>query len=49
MEVSDCWGRPFQYEKVNDRECRIISLGADGKPGGTAEDADIVKVVRISE
>jgi general secretion pathway protein G len=40
---SDPWGRPYQYQ-VPGREGRafdILSLGADGKPGGTGNDADI--------
>jgi general secretion pathway protein G len=41
----DPWGRPFQYRNPSDRPGHpfdIISLGADGKPGGDGEDADII-------
>jgi general secretion pathway protein G len=41
----DPWGRPFQYRSPSDRQGHpfdIISLGADGKPGGDGEDADII-------
>ena len=36
----DPWGRPYLYEQGGGG-FRIISLGADGKEGGTGEDADI--------
>ena len=39
----DPWGRPYQY-KVPGSEGRpfdIVSLGADGQPGGQDNDADI--------
>ena len=39
----DPWERAFQYEPptAEHPSARIVSLGADGKPGGTGEDADI--------
>ncbi len=38
----DPWGNPYQYKKPGDHgEYDIISLGKDGAPGGTGEDADI--------
>jgi general secretion pathway protein G len=40
----DPWGRPYQYRSPSQRQGQafdIISLGADGKPGGEGEDADI--------
>jgi general secretion pathway protein G len=43
--IIDPWGRPFQYHSPSDRPAHpfdIISLGADGKPGGDGEDADII-------
>ena len=43
--IKDPWGRPFQYRYPSDRPKHafdIISLGADGKPGGEGEDADII-------
>lgn len=36
----DAWGRDFIYRIEGDR-VQIISLGADGQPGGTGNDADI--------
>ncbi len=38
----DLWGRAYQYEKrSSDKPYRIRSLGADGKEGGTDDDADL--------
>jgi general secretion pathway protein G len=39
---SDPWGTPYQYLNPGIRgEVDVISLGADGRPGGTDFDADI--------
>ena len=39
----DPWGRPYLYRSpATTKEFEIISYGKDGKPGGTAEDADII-------
>jgi general secretion pathway protein G len=40
----DPWGRPFQYKYPSEHgdEPEIISLGADGAPGGEGIDADII-------
>ena len=43
--ILDPWGRPYQYRSPSQRSDHsfdIISLGADGKPGGDGEDADII-------
>jgi general secretion pathway protein G len=38
----DPWGHPFQYRAPGPKgEFEILSLGRDGQPGGTGEDADI--------
>lgn len=38
----DPWGNPYQYLSPGTRgEVDIYSLGADGQPGGTGNDADI--------
>ncbi|WP_296224724.1 type II secretion system major pseudopilin GspG [Ralstonia sp. UBA689] len=38
----DPWGHPYQYLNPGVRgEVDIFSFGADGQPGGTANDADI--------
>jgi general secretion pathway protein G len=38
----DPWGNPYQYLSPGIHgEVDIFSLGADGQPGGTAEDADV--------
>jgi general secretion pathway protein G len=38
----DPWGRAYVYQ-ANGDGFRILSYGADGKEGGTGEDADIAK------
>lgn len=37
----DPWDNPYQYQLENSRKYVIISLGADGAPGGDDVDADI--------
>ena len=38
----DPWGNPYQYLSPGVHgEVDVFSLGADGQPGGTGEDADI--------
>lgn len=39
----DPWGRPYQYQSpaADGGAFDIVSLGADGAPGGTEENADI--------
>jgi general secretion pathway protein G len=38
----DPWGRPYQYRSPGEHaEFDLLSLGKDGRPGGTAEAADI--------
>jgi len=38
--TTDGWGRPLAYTEQG-YDFEIVSLGADGKPGGTSYDADI--------
>jgi general secretion pathway protein G len=43
--IKDPWGRVFVYRSPSQRAGHafdIVSLGADGKPGGEGEDADII-------
>ena len=43
--ILDPWGRPFEYRSPSQRTGRafdIASMGADGKPGGSGEDSDIL-------
>jgi general secretion pathway protein G len=41
-ELKDPWNHPFQYTVPGDGQAfDLISLGKDGKPGGTSVDADI--------
>ena len=37
----DAWGRPLIYESTG-TAYRLMSLGADGHPGGRDQDADII-------
>jgi general secretion pathway protein G len=39
----DPWGNPYQYLSpgIHGNDVEIMSLGADGQPGGTGEDADV--------
>ena len=40
---NDPWGNPYQYRTPGEHgEVDLFSLGKDGQPGGTGEDADIV-------
>lgn len=41
----DPWDRALRYEKIGGGAVRITSYGADGKPGGSGDDADIVKEI----
>jgi general secretion pathway protein G len=44
-QTADPWGRPYLYRNPSQRPGKpfdIISLGADGKPGGDGEDADVI-------
>ena len=41
-ELKDPWGHPFEYTVPGDGQpFDLVSLGKDGKPGGTSVDADI--------
>lgn len=38
----DPWGRAYLYRRPGERgEYDVMSYGADGRPGGTGEDADV--------
>ena len=42
--AKDPWGRAFEYRSPSQRQNHpfdIVSLGADGKPGGQGEEADV--------
>lgn len=41
---NDPWGNPYAYRIPGEnREFDLVSLGADGRPGGVNENADIVE------
>ncbi len=41
VKVTDLWGRKIIYERVSQDEVILMSLGADGRPGGEGDDMDI--------
>lgn len=47
---ADPWGNPYTYKCPGEHgDYDIVSMGADGKPGGEGEDADIVSWKNIGE
>ena len=38
---NDPWGKPYRYQLAPSGTVEILSLGADGAPGGEGENADI--------
>lgn len=44
----DPWGRPYQYAPPasSNQSFTLVSLGADGKPGGAGNDADVGDVAK---
>lgn len=45
--LNDPWGNPFRYNVPggNGQPFEIVSFGADGRPGGSGDDADISSAV----
>jgi general secretion pathway protein G len=44
-QLRDPWGNAFVYQAPNNGQLfRLVSRGADGKDGGSGEDADIVAI-----
>lgn len=43
-QLTDPWGKPYQYNQPgrNNEPFEVISYGADGREGGSGEDADII-------
>lgn len=46
INLIDAWGRPFGYRIVEEGHVEVWCLGADGAPGGSMEDADILRSVK---
>ena len=44
--LTDGWRRPLIYQVEEDNFVTLLSLGRDGQPGGTGEDADIQTTYR---
>ncbi|HOX43472.1 MAG TPA: type II secretion system protein GspG [Myxococcota bacterium] len=40
-EPKDAWGNALRYQRSDPSTCVLESLGRDGKPGGSGEDADL--------
>lgn len=38
---NDPWGKPYQYAPAAGGNVEVLSLGADGAPGGDGENADV--------
>ena len=38
---ADPWGKPYRYQLAANGVVEIVSLGADGAPGGEGENADV--------
>jgi len=45
--ITDGWGRRLLYRTNSDGTITLTSLGADGRPGGEGEDADLVVTCRV--
>ena len=45
--LGDGWEHPLKYTRQSDTVCHIRSLGADGKLGGTGDNSDVVRTVKI--
>lgn len=41
VDVNDGWGRPMTARWLVGGTVELLSLGRDGRPGGTGEDADL--------
>jgi hypothetical protein len=42
-EPRDPWGNPYVFSVAEDGQTEVSSLGADGQPGGDADDEDLVR------
>jgi hypothetical protein len=42
-DITDAWGFPVRYSR-EDGVVKLVSYGADGQPGGTGPDSDIVGI-----
>ncbi len=47
--TEDGWGNPLLYKVANDGTITLSSLGADGKPGGIGDNADVSQSYRSIE
>ena len=45
--TTDAWGRPLIYVVNGDDSFTLSSLGADGAPGGSADNADLHRKYRV--
>ena len=50
QDLRDPWGRSFELHRLKDGSAaELLSLGRDGRKGGSGVDADIVFTVRLPE
>ncbi len=47
--IDDGWGRNIIYMIGPDHTITLRSLGRDGRPGGSGEDADITRFFKVSQ
>jgi hypothetical protein len=45
--TTDAWNRPLRYAVDSDDTFTLTSLGEDGAPGGTGDDADVIRKYRV--
>jgi general secretion pathway protein G len=45
--LRDPWGRPYLYRVLKNGRGMAYTLGADGKPGGSGEDRDIMSIAEV--
>ena len=46
--TTDAWDRPLLYSVDSADSFKLSSLGRDGVPGGTGDDADIISKFRVT-
>lgn len=45
--LQDPWGRPYLYRVLKNGRGMAYTLGADGRPGGSAEDRDVMSIADV--
>jgi hypothetical protein len=47
-DLVDAWARPYRLHRTSEGRWAIASYGADGRPGGTGADADVVSPIGVA-